>query len=107
MHLMSAVLIPFFREWGHLSFVAIFALQAWFMLASFALEVPTGAVADRFGRKASVALAGLVLGTASALYASFPRLWVFALGELLFATGMALLSGADEALAYDSLKALG
>jgi MFS family permease len=107
MHLMSAVIIPFFREWGGLSFVEIFALQAWFMLASFALEVPTGAIADRFGRKVSVALAGLVLGTASALYGSIPRLPVFVVAELLFAAGMALLSGADEALAYDSLKALG
>jgi hypothetical protein len=43
--------VPVFREWGRLSFTAIFALQAWFMLMSFLLEVPTGTVADRFGRR--------------------------------------------------------
>jgi len=68
MHLMSAVIIPFFREWGRLSFVQIFALQTWFMLMCFLMEVPTGAVADRFGRKVSVALGGFVLAAASLLY---------------------------------------
>jgi MFS family permease len=107
MHLMSAVIIPFFREWGRLSFVQIFALQTWFMLTCFLMEVPTGAVADRFGRKVSVALGGFVLGAASLLYGSFPHLPVFVAAETLFAVAITLISGADEALAYDSLLALG
>jgi MFS family permease len=107
MHLMSAVIVPFFRQWGHLSYTQLFALEAWFMFASFALEVPTGAVADRFGRRVSVALGGFLLAGASLLYASLPRLAVFALGELVFAVALTLISGADEALVYDSLKALG
>jgi MFS family permease len=107
MHLMSAVIIPFFREWGRLSFVQIFALQTWFMLMSFLMEVPTGAVADRFGRKVSVALGGFLLAAASALYGSVPHLAVFVAAEALFAIAIALISGADEALAYDSLLACG
>ena len=81
MHLMSAVIIPFFREWGRLSFVQIFALQTWFMLACFLMEVPTGAVADRFGRKVSVACGGFLLAAASLLYGSFPHLAVFVVGR--------------------------
>jgi MFS family permease len=107
MHLMSAVIIPFFREWGRLSFVQIFALQTWFMLMSFLMEVPTGAVADRFGRKVSVACGGFLLGGASLLYGTLPHLGVFVLAEALFAVALALISGADEALAYDSLRAVG
>jgi MFS family permease len=107
MHLMSAVIIPFFREWGRLSFVQIFALQTWFMLMCFLMEVPTGAVADRFGRKVSVALGGFVLAAASLLYGSFSLLPVFVAAETLFAVAITLISGADEALAYDSLLALG
>lgn len=106
-HLMSAVIIPFFREFGGLSFAWIFALQTWFMLASFLLEVPTGAVADRFGRKVSVGLGCLVIAAASLLYGSTPSLVVFFVAETVFAAGLALVSGADEALAYDTLKALG
>ena len=104
---MSAVIIPFFREWGRLSFVQIFALQTWFMLMCFLMEVPTGAVADRFGRKVSVALGGFLLAAASLLYGSVPHLPVFVAAEALFAVAITLISGADEALAYDSLLALG
>jgi MFS family permease len=107
MHLMSAVIIPFFREWGGLSFVQIFALQTWFMLVCFLMEVPTGAVADRFGRKVSVACGGFLLAAASALYGTFPHLAVFVVAEALFAIAITLISGADEALAYDSLLAQG
>lgn len=107
MHLMSAVIMPFFREWGRLSFVQIFALQTWFMLVSFLMEVPTGAVADRFGRRVSVACGGFLLAAASALYGTFPHLAVFVVAEAVFAVALALISGADEALAYDSLLAQG
>ena len=107
MHLMSAVIMPFFREWGRLSFAQIFALQTWFMVMSFLMEVPTGAVADRFGRKVSVAGGGFLLAAASVLYGTFPSLAVFVVAEALFAVAIALISGADEALAYDSLLAQG
>ncbi len=106
-HLMSAVIIPFFRDFGGLSFVQIFALQTWFMLVSFLMEVPTGAVADRFGRRVSVGFGCLVIAAASLLYGSVPSLPVFVCAEAIFAVGLALVSGADEALAYDTLKALG
>jgi MFS family permease len=105
--LMSGVVIPFFREWGRLSFTQIFLLQSWFMLMNFLLEVPTGAVADRFGRKASIAAGCFLMAAASLVYGSVPMLAVFVLGEAVFAVALTLVSGADEALVYDSLKALG
>jgi MFS family permease len=107
MHLFAAVIVPFFRDWGGLGFAAIFLVQAWFMVWSFVLEVPTGAVADRFGRRVSVALGAFVGAVGALVYASVPALPVFLLGEVIFATAMTLVSGADEALAYDTLLALG
>jgi len=53
---------------GRLSYVQIFGLQTWFMLMAFLMEVPTGAVADRFGRKVSVACGAFLLAAASLLY---------------------------------------
>jgi len=70
----------------------------------FLLEVPTGAVADLLGRKASLILAALVNAAAVLVYASTPRFAVFLVGEFLWATSYALASGADEAFVYDSLK---
>ena len=106
-YLISGVVVPFFREWGRLSYTQIFLLQAWFMLMNFLLEVPTGAVADRFGRKASITAGCFMMAVATLTYGSVPLLAVFVVGEAAFAAALTLVSGADEALIYDSLKALG
>ena len=51
MHFFSAVLIPFFLDYGNISFTKIMLLQSWFAFWSFVLEIPTGTIADYFGRK--------------------------------------------------------
>jgi hypothetical protein len=107
MHFVASALVPFFRDWGGLGYAQILLLNAWFMGWSFLLEVPTGAIADRFGRKTSVALGAAVSCLAALLYASAPRYEVFLVAEILFALSYTLVSGADEALAVDSLHALG
>jgi len=103
----SAVLIPFFTNWGHISLVQIQLLQSWFMLWIFIFDLPTGAIADYLGRKYTLALGGLVVTLAVLLYGSVPKFEVFLIGEFLFALAYALGSGADNALLYDSLIAEG
>jgi MFS family permease len=97
-------MVPFFSDWGGLSYFQIFILQSWFMFWIFALEVPTGAVADYFGRKASITLACIMFTVATLTYASIPNFFVFMLAEFFWAMATALLSGADNALLYDTLK---
>jgi predicted MFS family arabinose efflux permease len=102
-HTIAAILVPFFRDWGGISLGRILLLNAWFMFWNFLLEVPTGTVADRFGRRVSLAL-GTALGAAGTLlYVSAPRFEVFLVAEIVFAISYTLCSGADEALLYDSL----
>jgi MFS family permease len=105
MHFVSAVLVPFFTEWGGIGLAQIMGLNAWFMACTFVLEIPTGAIADHFGRKWSIALGAVVTACASLLYASVPDIRVFIVAEVFFALGYSLVSGADEALLYDSLVA--
>lgn len=100
----SAVLVPFFTNWGHISLFQIQLLQSWFSLWVFALEVPTGALADKLGRKHSIALGSLVVAIAVFFYGLFPNFYAFLFAEFLFALGYAFTSGADEALLYDTLK---
>lgn len=103
----SAVLVPFFTEWGHITLTQVQILQSWFMLWIFILEIPTGAVADYLGRKYSL-VAGMIVAVAAALvYGSVPKFEIFLLAEFLFAMAMALISGADSALLYDALKEAG
>ncbi|HLD22173.1 MAG TPA: MFS transporter [Patescibacteria group bacterium] len=77
------------------------------MLWIFLLEIPTGAIADYFGRKYSLALGAAVQVIAAVLYGTFPHFGVFLLAEVLFAAAIALMSGADKALLYDSLQEAG
>jgi len=103
----SAVLVPFFTQWGQISLTQVQVLQSWFMFWIFLLEVPTGAIADYLGRKHSLALGAIIATVAALVYGSVPRFAVFLLGEFLFAMSAALISGADSALLYDTLKEAG
>jgi len=82
-------------------------MEGVFHLTKFLMEVPTGIIADLFGRKMSRILGRIIfLGSLFVLYygRSFP---VQCLGFSLSAIGYNLESGAGEALIYDSLKEIG
>lgn len=100
---LSAVLVPFFTDWGHISLLQVQTLQSWFMVWNFLLEVPTGAIADFIGRKYSLALGAFFTAIAVVVYSSVPDFRIFLLAEFIFAVGSALISGANEALLYDCL----
>jgi predicted MFS family arabinose efflux permease len=102
-HTIAAVLVPFFRDWGGVPLGGVLLLNAWFMAWSFLLEIPTGTVADRFGRKTSLLLGSALGVVATGIYVSAPHLEVFLVGEIVFAISYTLNSGADEALLYESL----
>lgn len=107
LHFIGGVLIPFFTVWGGITFTQIMILQAWFMLCIFLLEIPTGTIADYFGRKNTIILASAVNTIAVFVYSSIPVFYIFFLGEFLWALSEALLSGAGEAFIYDTLKEIG
>ncbi|MDC7238903.1 MAG: MFS transporter [Spirochaetales bacterium] len=81
-------------------------LEGVFHLTSFLMEVPTGAVADLWGRKQSRVL-GRIFFLGSLLFLWFSdSLFFQALGFVLTAISYNLESGAGEALVYDSLAHL-
>ena len=70
--------------------------------------MPETPKAGRLAGPVRVALwAAWAVAAASLLYGTFPHLAVFVVAEALFAVAITLISGADEALAYDSLLAQG
>lgn len=104
--IMIPTLVPYWHHFG-LDTFDIYVLQACFAFAMVVLEVPTGMVADRIGKRTSL-LAGQVIVALGALaYALGQGFGGFLVAEITLALGMALLSGADSALLYDSLKSLG
>ena len=97
----------FYKLSRGLSWEEIFVLSSIYSVTVILFEVPTGAFADRIGRRASM-MAGSVAMVASSLVAfwatSFP---IFAVAELLAALSITLCSGADSAYLYDLLVAKG
>lgn len=102
----SGVLFVFFTDWGGINQTQIQILQSWFMLCVFLAEVPTGVIADYWGRKQSLLCNSVIVLIAMLVYSSRPNFYIFMVGEMLFGIGIAFYSGAGEALLYDSLKQL-
>jgi MFS family permease len=100
----SGVLVPFYLDWGKISYTQVMILQSFYVIVVLLMEIPTGAIADHFGRKTSLALAGISSSIATLVYSSVPNFYIFLVGEFFWALGFALLSGCDEAMLYDSLK---
>lgn len=80
---------------------------ATYLTTVFVFEVPTGAVADRFGRKISFLLSCVVRMTAYFLYAFSDSLPEFLVAEFIDAVGTTLASGALDAWAVDGMRAEG
>ena len=68
------------------------------------LEVPSGALADRFSRKWVMAAGELIRMCGYACWVLYPDFWGFFIGFVLWGTESALSSGSFEALIYDELK---
>lgn len=85
------------------------AMNVVWALTSVVLEVPSGALADRFGRRPLVVAAGVLMVLEMAVLCAMPPgrhdvvLWLFIVNRVLSGAAEACASGADEALAYDSL----
>jgi MFS family permease len=79
-------------------------LESIFHITSFAMEVPTGAIADIFGRKVSRTLSRVfsVLYFLIILFSDSFFMYACAMG--ICALSYTMESGAGEALVYDSLK---
>lgn len=87
-----------------LNLLEINLVLATFLITSFVFEVPTGAVADVFGRKVSFVLSCLVRMVAFLLYAVSNEFWVFLVAEFIDAVGLTLATGALDAWAVDGMR---
>jgi MFS family permease len=94
-----------------LSITAAFAANAFFTVGMVLFEVPTGVVADTWGRRASFLLGALTLVVTTAAYWLAWRVhapfWVWAATSMLLGLGFTFFSGATEAWLVDALKFTG
>ncbi len=88
-----------------------FAANAFFTAGMVVFEVPTGIVADMWGRRTSFLLGTVTLAVTTALYVLLWEIeapfWEWALVSLLLGLGFTFFSGATEAWLVDALDATG
>jgi len=105
-NLVMPVVVLFYQDNG-MSMHEIFVLKSIYSVAIVAMELPSGWMADVWGRKKTLVL-GSILGSAGILMYSFSYgFWAFAVAEIILGVGHSFISGADSALLYDSLKSDG
>lgn len=85
----------------------VVACEAVYAITVIALEVPSGVWADRLGRKKLLVAAAVTGLVEFALLLGAHAFWQFALAVLISGIGKAAASGAENALLYDTLAAMG
>lgn len=88
-----------------LSVADVFDLNVVFCIAAVLFEVPTGAFADRRGRRVAMSLGAFVMTLSCACFVLGHSFATYALANVLSALSMCLSSGADSAFLYDHLEA--
>jgi MFS family permease len=88
-----------------------FTANAFFTAGMVLFEVPTGIVADAWGRRASYLLGTVTLAATTALYVWLwyvdGPFWAWAVSSMLIGLGFTFFSGATEAWLVDALHATG
>ncbi len=89
-----------------ISLLQLGVLEGVFHISSFLMEVPTGMIADIYGRKASRFLGRCFAVASSVIMLLSDNFYMFAFSFIISALSYNLESGAGDALVYDSLKEL-
>lgn len=72
---------------------------------NFALQIPSGVIADRWSRRHVLAFAQSARAAGFIVWLLYPHFWGFLAGLMLWGVKSAFTSGTFEALLYDELKA--
>ena len=99
--LVMPIIVLFYEE-HKLGLQDVFILKSVYSVAAVALEVPSGYLADVWGRKRCI-VAGCVLFFGGYLcYSLTSTFAAFLVAEILLGIGQTMINGADSALLYDT-----
>ena len=92
------IIVLFYEENG-LGLKDIFLLKSVYSIVLVSLDIPTGYLADAWGRK-NCLITGCIVAFGGSLSSTF---YAFFIAEILLGIGQSLVSGADSALLYDTM----
>ncbi len=103
-NMVMPIVVLFYQDNG-MGMHDIFILKAIYSVAIVVMEIPSGWMADIWGRKKTLIL-GAILGSVGFLAYSFSYGFLaFVVAEIILGIGHSFVSGADSAMLFDSLKA--
>ncbi len=97
--------ILYLQDSRGISLAQILMLDAAFEIMMLLAEVPTGVVADRWGRRRAMVLGQVGVTVAVVMFAFAPNVWAVLACYFVWAISGALTSGSDVAFVHDSLEA--
>lgn len=103
--LFMPIIVVFFQDNG-LNMQQIFTLKAISAVTIVVMEIPSGYMADRLGRRMTLVLGALLNFAGFLAYSMAHGFGMFIVAELFIGLSMSFISGADSAMLYDSLQSL-
>jgi len=103
----APVFVVYYQQRAGLDVATVLWLESWALFVRGVLDLPFGALADRWSRRACLEAGALGSVAAAVLLLAHPTLAGAALAETLFAAAAAMRSGADSAFLYDTLDDAG
>lgn len=102
-----AIWVVYLTDFRGITLTQVALMEGVFWAVSMLMELPTGALSDRFGRKAAFLAATSIEGLAVLAFGFAGTFELLAVAYVLWGTGLALRSGSFEAFLYDQLDADG
>ncbi|MBT6808023.1 MAG: MFS transporter [Flavobacteriales bacterium] len=96
------IIVLFFKKNG-LSLFEVMILQSVYSLTVAITEIPSGYIADYFGRRKSIIFSTIFTFSGYLIFSNFAGFDYFVIAQILVAIGGSLMSGADSAIIYDTL----
>ena len=96
------IIVLFFQEHG-LTVTEVMLLQAIYSLSVALFEIPSGYIADIFGRKQTIVLSTIFAFIGYLVFSFYGGFYAFAIAQVLIGIGGSLMSGSDSAIIYDTL----
>ncbi|HKI89738.1 MAG TPA: MFS transporter, partial [Draconibacterium sp.] len=103
-NLVMPIVVLFYQDNG-IGMQGIFMLKAIYSVAIVVMEIPSGWMADVWGRKKTLILGSILSSAGIFVYILSYGFWAFAVAEIILGVGYSFVSGADSAMLFDSLKA--
>lgn len=104
--ILNAIIALFYLHRG-VGVDQVYYLSIGWSIGTLLFEIPTGYLADRFGRKRTMLLGAIITILGSLLSLVAHGFWQFAFQIFVLSFAFSCFSGTEEAMLYDGLKEIG